>query len=46
MTCDLGQINDVKEIQPIPISLPNGSRTLAAKKGAIALEGKGILKRV
>ena len=46
MSCNLKQINDVKDIQPIPISLPNGTHTLAAKKGMVTLGQGGSLKDV
>jgi len=46
MTYDLSLINGVKNIQPIPISHPNGAHTLAVKKGTLTLDGKGSLSNV
>ena len=46
MTCDLRLINEIKNIRPIPIGLPNWAHSLATKKGTLTSKGKVSFKNV
>jgi len=46
MTGDMKIMNKAEKIEPIPIGLPNGSLTMASKKGSVALGNNITLNRV
>jgi hypothetical protein len=46
MTSTLACMNDVRDIEPCPVGMPNGTRTYATKEGMVTIGDKLMLKHV
>ena len=46
MTSTLACMNDVRDIEPCPVGMPNGTRTYATKEGMVTVGDKLMLKHV